>query len=193
MPAIKDLNDLFSDLLKDIYYAEKKILKALPKMAKAAGKDSQLAEAFQNHQEETVGQVDRLEQVFRIIGKKPQAKKCDAIEGINREAEDMMSNINSKPVLQAGLLAGAQAIEHYEMARYGTLIEWARLLGHDDAAELLEETLEQEKKCDELLTDLAKDQINEAALGEMQGMEEEDEESEEDSSEMRGPQRRRAA
>src|ERR1700685_4008088 len=117
MTTITNLNDLFLDMLKDIYYAEKKILKALPKMAKALAKDEpELSQAFKKHEQETVGQVKRLEQVFSIIGKKPAAKKCEAIEGILKEGDELMSEVECKCTLAGGLLAGAQAVEHYEIA-----------------------------------------------------------------------------
>ncbi|HEU0118141.1 MAG TPA: ferritin-like domain-containing protein [Alphaproteobacteria bacterium] len=164
MPAIISLPDLFEDMLKDIYYAEKKILKALPKMSKKLGKQSKLAAAFDKHCLETEGQVERLEQVFRLINKAPKAKKCDAIEGLTAEADELMKNVECQATLEAGLLAGAQAVEHYEIARYGTLIAWAKLLDLDEAADLLEETLDQEKKTDDTLNDMAEDEINEKAL-----------------------------
>ena len=163
MESIVDLNELFIDMLHDIYYAEKKILKALPKMCKALEKGSQLTAAFEKHYEETIGQVERLDQVFEIIGEKPKAKKCDAIEGISQEADDLMEEVEDKAVLEAGLLAGAQAVEHYEMARYGTLIEWAKVLGYNEAAKLLHETLQEEKKTDQLLNKLAVSEINRRA------------------------------
>jgi ferritin-like metal-binding protein YciE len=173
MTAIINLSDLFSDMLKDVYYAEKKILKALPKMAKKLGKDSQLAEAFEKHFHETEGQVERLEQVFQIIGEKPKAKKCEALEGLNAEAEELMSEVKCKATLEAGLLAGAQAVEHYEIARYGTLVEWAKQLGHDDAAKLLQETLDQEKNTDGILNEMAMQAINQKAMDAEQDREEE--------------------
>jgi ferritin-like metal-binding protein YciE len=188
MPSVTTLEDLFVELLKDIYYAEKKILKALPKMAKKVGKESDLAKAFEKHREETEGQVHRLEQVFAIVGQKPKAKKCAAIEGLAEEADELMQEVKDKPTLEAGLLAGAQAVEHYEMARYGTLVEWAKLLGHEDAARLLNETLEQEKKTDELLTKMAQSSINEAACCSMK----KDDEDEESSSKSSSPKRRAA-
>ncbi len=163
MPSVTTLNDLFVDMLKDIYYAEKKILKALPKMAKAIDKDFQLAAAFEKHREETEGQVQRLEQVFEIVGEKPKAKKCEAMEGLAKEADELIDEVDCEATLEAGLLAGAQAVEHYEMARYGTLIEWAKVLGHQDAADLLEETLEQEKNTDQLLNKMAVSMINKRA------------------------------
>jgi ferritin-like metal-binding protein YciE len=175
MPKIITLNDLFVDLLKDIYYAEKKILKALPKMAKALHKGSQLALAFERHHEETEGQVERLEQVFEIVGVPPRTKKCEAIEGLAKEASELMDEVDCEATLEAGLLAGAQAVEHYEIARYGTLIEWAKVLGYRDAVELLAETLEQEKKTDELLNKLAVSLINQRAAQAQSGDETETE------------------
>jgi ferritin-like metal-binding protein YciE len=164
MPAVINLSDLFVEMLKDIYYAEKKILKALPKMAKSLDKGSSLAAAFEKHREQTVGQVERLEEVFKIIGKPAKAKKCEAIEGLSKEADELMEEVECNSTLEAGLLAGAQAVEHYEIARYGTLVEWAKLLGHDDAAELLQETLDEEKETDELLNEMATSAINEKAM-----------------------------
>lgn len=162
---MKTLNDLFEDTLKDIYYAEKVILKELPKMAKKAS-SPELKEAFESHLEETRGQVERLEQVFKLIGKKAEGKKCPAIEGIAEEAKEIMEEAENDSVRDAGLLAAAQAVEHYEMARYGTLCAWAEELGHDDACELLEETLEQEKAADEKLSEIAEEGVNEDAADE---------------------------
>lgn len=182
MPAIADLEDLFIDMLRDIYYAEKKILRALPKLAKATRKETpELSEAFEKHADETQGQIERLEQVFEIIGRKPSGKKCAAIEGILEEGEELMQNVDCKCTLAAGLLAGAQAVEHYEMARYGTLVEWARELGHDDAADLLQETLDQEKDTDNALNELAVDHVNQAALSAMNEDEEDEDEDQEES------------
>jgi len=169
-----NLSDLFLDMLRDIYYAEKKILKALPKMAKKLGYDSDLAVAFEKHRQETEGQVERLEQVFQIIGEKPKAKKCEAIEGISEEADELMSEVKCKDTLEAGLLAGAQAVEHYEIARYGTLVEWARLLGHEEAVELLQQTLEEEKKTDTILNKMAVEAINQKAMEAERSREEDD-------------------
>jgi ferritin-like metal-binding protein YciE len=160
--ATKTLNDLFYETLKDIYYAERQILKALPKMARAA-QDEQLKAAFQQHREETEGQVDRLKQVFEIIGKRAQGKTCDAIEGIISEGEEIMDEFKGTPALDAGLLAAAQAVEHYEISRYGTLRAWAQQLGLKDAVTLLEETLAEESKTDELLSKLAETAVNSAA------------------------------
>jgi ferritin-like metal-binding protein YciE len=145
MPAkAKNLDELFHDTLKDIYYAEKKILGALPKMAKAA-RDEELRAAFEKHEGQTEGQVTRLEKVFAQIREKPQAKRCDAIEGILEEGKEIMKEYKGSPALDAGLLAAAQAVEHYEISRYGTLRTWAEKLGLEDAVELLEATLEEEK------------------------------------------------
>ncbi|MDP9128426.1 MAG: DUF892 family protein [Pseudomonadota bacterium] len=191
MPTVTTLNDLFVDLLKDIYYAEKKILKALPKMAKSLEKGSSLAAAFENHRQETEGQVERIEQVFEIIGKRAVGKKCEALEGLTKEADELMEDVDCQATLEAGLLAGAQAVEHYEIARYGTLVEWAKLLGHEDAAELLEQTLEEEKKTDELLNKMAVSAINERALHAQNESGEELEDSDEEPSSSRS--KRKAA
>ena len=161
----KTLDNLFHDTLKDVYYAEKKIYKSLPKMAKAA-QAPDLKAAFVKHREETEGQIARLEQVFEIIGKKPQGKTCAAIEGILEEGEEIMEDYKGTPALDAGLLAAAQAVEHYEISRYGTLKRWAEVLGLDDAAKLLDETLKQESKTDSSLTALADKHVNEEAMQE---------------------------
>jgi ferritin-like metal-binding protein YciE len=158
----KKLNELFHDTLKDIYYAEKKILTALPKMAKAAQSDD-LRAAFKKHEAETEGQVERLERVFEIIGKKAEGKTCEAILGIVEEGQEIMKEYKGSPALDAGLLAGAQAVEHYEISRYGTLKTWADELGLKDAASLLEETLEEEKKTDVTLTKIAETVVNHQA------------------------------
>src|ERR1700749_3268678 len=153
MPA-KDLSALFLDTLKDIYYAEKQIYKALPKMAKAAQSPA-LKAAFEKHHDETEGQIERLEQVFELIEKPARGKKCDAIEGILEEGTEIMTEYKGEPALDAGLLAAAQAVEHYEISRYGTLKTWATKLGLKDAVKLLDETLAEEKKSDDALTKLA--------------------------------------
>jgi len=160
----KLLDDLFHDTLKDIYFAEKKILATLPKMQKAA-QSEELAAAFEKHHNETEGHVERLEKVFEIIDEKPQGKTCDAIMGIIDEGSEIMKEYKGSPALDAGLLAAAQAVEHYEMSRYGTLIAWAGKLGHEDAVELLSDTLEEEKATDEALTELAETVINAEAEG----------------------------
>jgi len=157
----KKLDELFHDTLKDIYYAEKKILSALPKMAKAADSDD-LRAAFEKHHDETEGQISRLEQVFEAIDAKPQGKKCAAIEGILEEGQEIMKEYKGSPALDAGMLAAAQAVEHYEISRYGTLRTWAEELGLEDVAKLLEETLKEEEATDEKLTELAETAVNAA-------------------------------
>jgi ferritin-like metal-binding protein YciE len=158
----KKLDELFHDTLKDIYYAEKKILIALPKMAKAA-QNEDLSAAFEKHKTETEGQVDRLEQVFELIDEKPQGKKCAAIEGILDEGQEIMKEYKGSPALDAGLLSAAQAVEHYEISRYGTLRTWAEEMGLDRAAELLQQTLDQEEATDRSLTELAETVVNQEA------------------------------
>jgi ferritin-like metal-binding protein YciE len=158
----KTLDDLFEDTLKDIYYAENKILKALPKMAKAAQSD-ELTAAFQKHFKETQGHVARLEKVFRLIDRAPKGKKCEAIEGIIEEGAEIMKEFKGAPALDAGLVSAAQAVEHYEIARYGTLKRWAEQMGLDQAAGLLEDTLDEEKNTDAALTELADSMVNEQA------------------------------
>jgi ferritin-like metal-binding protein YciE len=155
----KDLNDLFLDTLKDIYYAEKQIYKALPKMAKATQSDK-LRAAFEKHHDETEGQIDRLEKVFELLDKPARGKKCDAIEGILDEGTEIMTEYKGAEALDAGLLAAAQAVEHYEISRYGTLKAWASQLGMKDVVRLLDETLQQEKKTDVALTSLAEGAVN---------------------------------
>ncbi len=162
MAKEKNLSELFHDTLKDIYFAEKKILAALPKMAKAAQSED-LKAAFQKHEGETEHQVARLEQVFKSIGETPKGKTCDAIMGILDEGKEIMDEYKGCEALDAGLVAAAQAVEHYEIARYGTLKQWAIQLGMKDAASLLDQTLEQEKKTDVALTSLAEASVNLAA------------------------------
>ena len=161
----KQLDELFHDTLKDIYYAEKKILAALPKMAKAAQNDD-LTAAFEKHHGETEGQIERLEAVFELIEAKPQGKKCAAIEGILEEGQEIIKEYKGSPALDAGLLAAAQAVEHYEISRYGTLRTWAEELGMDDAAKLLQETLDEEEATDQALTELAETVVNQEAQAE---------------------------
>src|SRR6202035_2116645 len=158
----KKLEELFHDTLKDIYFAEKRILSTLPKIAKAA-QNEDLKAAFQKHERETEEQVSRLEQVFDLLAKKPQGKSCAAILGIIEEGQEIMKEYKGSPALDAGLLAAAQAVEHYEISRYGTLIAWAEELDLDDAVTLLEETLEEEKATDQALTEIAKTAINQQA------------------------------
>jgi ferritin-like metal-binding protein YciE len=158
----KTLEDLFHDTLKDIYWAEKKILTALPKLAKATQSDD-LRSAFEKHVKETEGQVQRLQQVFEIMGKEPKGKVCPAIQGLVEEGEEIMEEFEDSAALDAGLLAGAQAVEHYEISRYGTLIAWAQQLGKKDAAQLLQQTLDEEKKTDTTLSKIAERAINKKA------------------------------
>ena len=160
--APKQLADLFHDTLKDVYFAEKKILTALPKMAKAAQNDD-LRAAFEKHKGETEGQVERLEQVFDEIGEKPQGKTCDAIMGILEEGKEIMDEYKGSPALDAGLLAAAQAVEHYEISRYGTLRTWAEELGHTKSVMLLQATLDEEEATDAALTELAESVVNQEA------------------------------
>ena len=158
----KKLDELFHETLKDIFFAEKKILATLPKMAKAAQTD-ELRAAFEKHVSETEVHVERLGKVFAAIDKKPQGKSCAAIIGITDEGAEIMKDYKGSPALDAGLLAAAQAVEHYEISRYGALMAWAEELGLDDAVTLLEETLEEEKATDQALTEIAKTAINQQA------------------------------
>ena len=162
----KTLDDLFHDTLKDIYFAEKKILATLPKMAKAA-QSEELKAAFEKHRTETEGQIERLEKVFAVIEQKPQGKTCAAINGITEEGSEIIKDFKGMPALDAGLLAAAQAIEHYEISRYGTLATWADELGYSEAVDLLKATLQEEKNTDKALTGIAKSVVNiEAEEGE---------------------------
>lgn len=158
----KKLDDLFHDTLKDIYYAEKKILASLPKMAKAA-QNPDLKAAFEKHRGETENQVARLEKVFTTIGEKPQGKKCAAIEGILEEGKEIIDEYKGSPALDAGLISAAQAVEHYEICRYGTLATWADELGNKEGAKLLKTTLNEEENTDEALSQLAETCINQQA------------------------------
>jgi ferritin-like metal-binding protein YciE len=162
MASEKNLQELFHETLKDIYFAEKKILSALPKMAKAA-QSKELKAAFEKHGTETEEHVARLEKVFEEIDESPRGKTCDAIMGIIEESQDVMKEFKGAPALDAGLLAAAQAVEHYEIARYGTLKTWAAELGFNQAKQLLEATLAEEKKTDETLTQLAESKVNQHA------------------------------
>jgi ferritin-like metal-binding protein YciE len=158
----KTLQDLFHETLKDIFYAEKKILTSLPKMAKAA-QSPDLRAAFEKHERETEGQVARLEQIFALIEEPAKGKTCDAINGIVEEGKEIMTEFKGSPALDAGLLAAAQAVEHYEISRYGTLMTWADELGLKDAVALLDQTLQEEKQTDEALTALAESAVNQEA------------------------------
>jgi ferritin-like metal-binding protein YciE len=162
MASEKHLQELFHDTLRDIYFAEKKILSALPKMAKAAQSED-LKAAFEKHETQTEEHVVRLEKVFEEINETPRGKTCDAIMGIIEEGQEIMKEFKGAAALDAGLLAAAQAVEHYEIARYGTLKTWATELGHDQAAKLLEQTLSEEKQTDEILTQLAENDVNQHA------------------------------
>jgi ferritin-like metal-binding protein YciE len=188
MPAKqKTLDDLFLDGLKDIFHAEKQILRALPKMARAADSD-ELRQAFETHREETQGQIERLERVFEIVEKRPTGKPCQAMQGLVEEGQEHMEEYKDSPALDAALISAQQGIEHYEIARYGTLRTWAGQLGMDEAVQLLEETLEEEKKTDALLTQMAESMANQEAE---EGAEsEEDEEQEEEEAPKRQARRR---
>ena len=156
---METFEQLFEETLRDIYYAEKTILKALPKMAKkASSKD--LSAAFSEHLKQTEGHVSRLEQIFKMIGKSARGKKCEAIEGLTAEADEIIKEAKSDTIRDAGMLAAAQAVEHYEISRYGTMKAWAEKLGMTEAAELLDQTLQEEKETDAKLTELADSEIN---------------------------------
>jgi ferritin-like metal-binding protein YciE len=155
----KTLDDLFLHTLKDVYYAEKQILKALPKMAKAA-ESEELKQAFETHRIETEGQIERLEEVFRILGKAARGVQCEAINGIIEEGKEVMEDFAESVALDAGILAAAQAVEHYEITRYGSLKTWAGELGMTDAVRLIDQNLQEEKKTDKLLTELAEARVN---------------------------------
>ncbi|MCA3575211.1 MAG: ferritin-like domain-containing protein [Aestuariivirga sp.] len=161
MPREKTLEDLFVDTLKDIYYAEKRILKSLPKMAKGA-ESPKLKKGFEKHLTQTEGQIERLEQVFEIFGQPARGKKCEAIEGIIAEGDTIMKEYRGTAALDAGLISAAQAVEHYEITRYGTLRRWAEMLGKRNAASLLDRSLKEESDTDEQLNMIA-EQANETA------------------------------
>jgi ferritin-like metal-binding protein YciE len=158
----KNLDELFHHTLKDIYYAERKIMAALPKMARAA-RNEDLRAAFEKHERETEQQVARLEQVFELIEEKPQGKRCPAIEGIIEEGQEIMKEYKSSPALDAGLLSAAQSVEHYEISRYGTLRTWAEAMGLGRARTLLQQTLDEEIATDGALTELAELVVNQEA------------------------------
>lgn len=159
---IKTMDDLFLHTLRDIYYAEKQITKALPDMIEKAH-NAQLKQGFQTHLRETENHVKRLEQAFELLGKKAQGVDCPAIDGIIKEAKEVAGEVDDKAVLDAALIAAAQAVEHYEMTRYGTLIAWAKQLGRANVATLLHQTLEEEKATDKKLTSMAETQVNRKA------------------------------
>lgn len=156
------LEDLFLMTLQDIYHGENQILSALPKMAQKAS-SSELQNALKKHEVETAEQVNRLKQVFQLLGQPAKGEPCEAIEGLIAEGEEVMSEIETPEVCDAGMIAASQAIEHYEIARYGTLAAWARELDMSEAADLLEQTLEEEKQADETLTDIALTSVNSEA------------------------------
>jgi ferritin-like metal-binding protein YciE len=162
MAPASTLQELFLTTLQDIYHGEKQILKALPKMAKSAS-TPELKQAFQHHTEQTEGQVERLQRVFELMNKSARGKTCEAIEGIIEEGKEVMTETQSGDVMDAGLIAAAQAVEHYEIARYGTLRSWAKQLGMDEAAKLLDQTLQEEKQTDELLNKIAMSSVNKRA------------------------------
>jgi ferritin-like metal-binding protein YciE len=166
------LKELFVDQLKDIYWAEKALTKAIPKMAKKAN-SPELVDALENHLEETEGQVQKLEQVFEIFDEKPVAKKCEAMDGLIKEAEQIMKDTDEGAMRDAGIIAAAQKVEHYEIATYGTLRTFANILGSQDAVELLDEILDEEKAADEKLTQVAEETINLEAAEETEDAEEE--------------------
>jgi ferritin-like metal-binding protein YciE len=162
MTKQKNLRELFHDTLKDIYFAEKKILAALPQDGKAA-QSEELKAAFQKHEGETEGHVERLDKVFAELDETPHGKTCDAIVGIIEEGQEVIKEYRGSPALDAGLLAAAQAVEHYEISRYGTLKTWAQELGLDESSQLLEATLAEEKETDEALTEIAESSVNQHA------------------------------
>jgi ferritin-like metal-binding protein YciE len=161
--AVKSVNDLLLDELRDIYHAEKQLVKALPKMAKKA-KSDQLRQAFEHHLEETKGQVERLDQVFQQLDARSSGKRCEAMEGLIEEAKEMMDEVTTPEVLDAAMISAAQKVEHYEIASYGSVCALAEALGHKDAARLLEETLNEEKAADQKLNQIALSGVNKAAL-----------------------------
>jgi ferritin-like metal-binding protein YciE len=163
--AVKSLEDLFYETLKDIYYAEKKLVRTLPKMAKKAVAP-ELKEAIEEHLTETETQVERLEQIFETMGKRAVAKKCEAMDGILKEADEVSAEIEDEDTLDAAIISSAQTVEHYEIARYGTLCAWADELGMDDVMELLQTTLDEERQADEKLSALADNSVNQRAAAE---------------------------
>jgi ferritin-like metal-binding protein YciE len=163
MATTKGMNELLLSFMQDIYYAERQILKALPKMAKAA-ESEKLKQALMHHREETQGQVERLQKAFEALGKRARGQTCEAINGIIEEGEEVIEEFEAGPARDAGIVANAQAVEHYEMARYGTIIAWAKGCGASDVAKLMEETLAEEKTADKLLNDIAVKEINQQAF-----------------------------
>ena len=160
--SVKTLNDLFVETLKDLYYVEKKLMKTLPKLAEKAT-SPELKQAMEEHLEETETHVQRLEQIFELLDQRASAKTCEALEGLIREADEVTGEIDDEQTMDAALISSAQTVEHYEIARYGTLACWAAEIGNTEVAELLEQTLEEEKAADEKLSMIAEDQINQRA------------------------------
>ena len=165
MAATKTVNDLLLSFLQDVYYAERQIAKALPKMARAA-QSQKLKEAFTLHREETQTQIERLQKAFEAIGKRARGQTCEAANGLIEEAEEVVEEFPQGSVRDAGLIACAQAVEHYEISRYGALIAWAKAMGQQEVVSLMEETLAEEKKTDTLLNDMANTEINQQAVSE---------------------------
>lgn len=161
---MKSMDELFHAMLQDVLYAEKQLIKTLAKLAKNAS-NPDLQKAFTEHRAETQEHVERLDKVFEMVGKRPRAKKCEAILGIVAEGDEVIEEAEDDQILDAGLIASAQAAEHYEIARYGTLVAWAKQIGQPDIASLLSQTLEEEKKTDALLSKLASRKVNPAAAG----------------------------
>lgn len=161
--AVKSVNDLLLEELRDVYHAEKQLVKALPKMAKKA-KSDKLRQAIEQHLEETKGQVERLEQAFEKLEVPTRGKRCEAMEGLIAEAEEVMEEITTPEVLDAAMIAAAQKVEHYEIASYGSARALAEALGHREVAQLLEQTLDEEKQADEKLNDIALSEVNKTAL-----------------------------
>lgn len=160
--AMKNLNDLLEHMLKDIYYAEKQIVKELPKMAKKAD-SAELRQAFEEHEAETKQQIENLEKAFEHLDLAKRGEKCEAIEGILEEAKSIMDEIEDADTLDAGMIASAQAVEHYEITRYGTIVAWAKRLGQGDVAQLMQQNLDQEYAADQKLSKLAEDSLNKQA------------------------------
>ncbi len=161
--ATKTMNDLLLTFMQDVYYAERQILKALPKMAKAS-ENEELKNALMHHREETQGQVERLQKAFEALGKRARGQTCEAINGLIEEGEEIVEEFAAGPIRDAGIVASAQAVEHYEMARYGTIIAWAKAVGAEDVARLMHETLEEEKQADSKLNQLAQKGLNKEAV-----------------------------
>ncbi|HME22643.1 MAG TPA: ferritin-like domain-containing protein [Acetobacteraceae bacterium] len=163
MAATTTMNDLLITFMQDIYYAERQILKALPKMAKAS-ENEELKNALMHHREETQGQIERLQKAFEALGKRARGQTCEAINGLIEEGDEIVEEFKAGSVRDAGILACAQAVEHYEMARYGTIVAWAKAVGADDVARLMQATLDEEKKADTTLNQLAQRRINQQAV-----------------------------